>query len=540
MNQIITIFKKDARHLWPEVLVTIILTAALVRIYPHTWAPPERSVIVLQQVAAALLFLVPMSWWILITRLVQSESLVGDRQFWLTRPYEWKKLLAAKALFLLAFLYLPLFIAHSLLLIEAGFHPLAYVPGLLYNLLLITAILVFPLIAIATITSSFAKTTLTTLGVLIGMIGLIVLASVLPGTHAKAPDDGSHLTLILYLCIFLSVIFIQYAVRRLWLSRTILGGVALFGVLAVLIPTDDHSIRKAYPQATPTQLPVQLTFAPDDTHRVGLFGYDLKQKDVSLALPFNVSGIAAGKAISLDDTLISIDAPNGLRWTSHWQGAFGQYYLPSVPTTVIFISVDRAFLDQVKSMPLSVNISLALTELQSGETGHISLAQGDFTVPGIGICSLPRTDESSNNGFYFDGARPQCRSAMRQPPLAYVQTYWSKERVCSDSQSQSPASPDLFADTWIGSPDSSPADFSLAPISVSFINISNRFFGLGQAPHSSPDQRWWRLCPGTPLTITPYHPVARTQTHITIPNLKIPPPSRPELGVGAGLGAFSD
>jgi len=29
---------------------------------------------------------------------VHAESLVGDRQFWITRPYEWKKLLTAKAL----------------------------------------------------------------------------------------------------------------------------------------------------------------------------------------------------------------------------------------------------------------------------------------------------------------------------------------------------------------------------------------------------------------------------------------------------------
>jgi hypothetical protein len=533
MNQIVAIFKKDARHLWPEVLVILILTAALVRIYPHTWAPPEPSVIVLQQVAVALLFLVPMSWWILITRLIQSESLVGDRQFWLTRPYEWKKLLAAKALFLLAFLYLPLFIAHSLLLIEAGFHPLAYVPGLLYNLLLITAIIVLPPLAIATVTSGFAKTTLTILGILIGELGLIVLAAVLPSTHAKAPSDGGHLTLILFLCIFLSVILIQYAKRKLWLSRTILGGVALFGILAVLIPTDDHDIRKAYPQVTSTQLPVQLTFAPDETHKIALFGYDLKQKDVSLTLPFNVSGITAGKAISLDDTLISIDAPNGLHWTSHWQGAFGQYYLPSIPTTMISINVDRAFLDQVKSMPLSVSISLALTELQSSETGQVSLVEGDFTVPGIGICSLPHVDDSSVNSGFFSSAGPQCRSAMRQPPLAYVQTYWSKGRVCSDPQTQSPASADLFADTWLGSTDSAPADFSLAPISGVFMNLSNRFVALGQFPRPSPNE-WWRLCPGTPLTITTYRPLTRTQTQITIPNLKIPPPARAEVGAAGG------
>lgn len=537
MNQIIAIFKKDARHLWPEILVSLVLTAALVRIYPYTWAPRDYISIPLQQVAVALLFLVPMSWWILITRIVQSESLVGDRQFWLTRPYEWKKLLAAKLLFLLAFLYLPIFIAHCLLIFEAGFLPLAYIPGLLYNLVLITAIIVLPLTAIATVTSSFAKTTLTTLGILIGMLGLIVLAAVLPSTHAKAPGDGGHLTLILYLCIFLSVILIQYAKRKLWLSRTILAGVALFSILAALIPTDNHDIRKAYPQATSTQLPVQLTFAPDDAHKVALFGYDLRQKDVSLALPFNISGIAAGKAISLDDTLISIDASNGLHWTSHWQGAFGQYYLPSIPTTMISINVDRTFLDQVKSMPLSVNISLALTELQSSETGQVSFVEGDFTAPGIGICSLPHIDDSFVNSGFFSSMGPQCRSALRQPPLAHVQTYWSKGRVCSDPPTQSPASADLFADTWLGSTDSAPADFSLAPISGVFMNLSNRFVAPGQAPNLAPNQ-WRRLCPGTPLTITPYHPLARTQTQITIPNLKIPPPTRAE--VRAGVFGTSD
>ncbi len=139
---------------------------------------------------------------------------------------------------------------------------------------------------------------------------------------------------------------------------------------------------------------------------------------------------------------------------------------------MILINVDRAFLDQVKSMPLSVSISLALTELQSGDQAQISLAPGDFTVPGIGICTLPHTDESSSNSGFFSSIGVQCRSAMRQPPLAYVQTYWSKERVCSDSKTHSPASADLFADTWLGSTGSAPADFSLAPISVSFMNFS--------------------------------------------------------------------
>jgi hypothetical protein len=516
MNQIITIFKKDARHLWPEILVSLVLTAILVRVYPYTWVPRDYISIPLQQVAVALLFLVPMSWWILITRLIQSESLAGDRQFWLTRPYEWKKLLTAKALFLLAFLYIPIFIAHCLLIVEAGFLPPAYIPGLLYNLLLITAIIVLPFIAIATVTASFAKMTLTTLGILIGMLGLFIVATLLPSTHAKTPDSDGHLLLILSLGIFLAVILIQYAKRRLWLSRIILGGVVLFAILAVLIPTEDHSIRKAYPQAVSSQLPVQLTFAPDDTHKVRLSGYDSKQKEVTLALPFNVSGVLAGRAVSLDNTSVTVEAPNGLHWTSHWRAAYGGgFYLPSAPTTVLWVSIDRAFYDQVKSMPLSVNLSLALTELQSEQPSQTSITEGNFTVPGIGICSSPR--ESDLISLYS----LNCKAPLRRPHLASVQTYWSNE-PCSDSGAQSSPSAGILGSTWVGSVDRSPADFSLAPVWNQAVYV-RQFAGIDIDWSRRPRQRY--LCPGTPLTVTPYQPLNRTRTQFTLHDLHLPPPT---------------
>ena len=39
--------------------------------------------------------------WLLVTiRAVQGESLVGDKEWWPTRPYRWGQLLAAKALLL--------------------------------------------------------------------------------------------------------------------------------------------------------------------------------------------------------------------------------------------------------------------------------------------------------------------------------------------------------------------------------------------------------------------------------------------------------
>lgn len=138
MKQILHIFAKDARRFLPEIVVSLAITVAFTWIYPYQWrseyigavaggsffVPEEMTLL-----ASCLTLLPPVSWWLLITRVIHAENLVGDCQFWITRPYEWPKLLAAKTLFLFGFLYLPLFLAQCVLLIQAGFHPLAYLPA---------------------------------------------------------------------------------------------------------------------------------------------------------------------------------------------------------------------------------------------------------------------------------------------------------------------------------------------------------------------------------------------------------------------------
>jgi hypothetical protein len=179
------IFAKDSRQFWPEILISLALVAAFVWIYPSSWLVGNTLAVDVggdfvkalfeQYLGGILKLLIPVSWWLLIARVIHAEALVGDRQFWLTRPYEWKKLLGAKALFLVVFLYLPLLIAQCLLLFTAGFRPLSFIPGLLFNLLLITGILVLPLMAIASVTATFARVTVTLLAGLAGFIAFVAI-----------------------------------------------------------------------------------------------------------------------------------------------------------------------------------------------------------------------------------------------------------------------------------------------------------------------------------------------------------------------------
>src|SRR5260370_21474314 len=89
MRQVVHIFKKDVRYLWYEIAITLGLVVMLV-FYP------------------LLEFMVPIAWCNLAARLIYAEPLPGDRLFWVTRPYSWKSLLAAKALFILVFVNLPM------------------------------------------------------------------------------------------------------------------------------------------------------------------------------------------------------------------------------------------------------------------------------------------------------------------------------------------------------------------------------------------------------------------------------------------------
>jgi hypothetical protein len=104
MKQALHIFLKDARRCWPFSAVVLAITAALAYIEPR-WVPmqfpgtynPDQAVPVLD-------LLLGMAWWFTIAHLVHGEGLVGDRQFWVTRPYSWSSLFLSKVLFCATFL----------------------------------------------------------------------------------------------------------------------------------------------------------------------------------------------------------------------------------------------------------------------------------------------------------------------------------------------------------------------------------------------------------------------------------------------------
>ena len=107
MTQIISVFRKDARHLWPQILVFVALVL-LAAVVDPTYTRRELST------AESLIWTaLPLACWNLVIAAIHEERLPGDRQYWLVRPYSRAGLLTAKALFLVAFVNLPVLLIQA-------------------------------------------------------------------------------------------------------------------------------------------------------------------------------------------------------------------------------------------------------------------------------------------------------------------------------------------------------------------------------------------------------------------------------------------
>jgi hypothetical protein len=491
MRQTLHIFAKDVRRFYPETLASLAVTFLFLKYYPQEWGAPGIGFRSLDWLPGAITALLIVTWWVLITRVIHAESLVGERQFWVTRPYRWPSLFAAKCLFIVAFVYVPFTAAQCVLLLEAGFHPSRVVPGILFNLAMATGIIVLPLMLLATLTSSFAKMLLAVFFVVILVAAIGYLSTLLPSSGS--PDDGTWTMFVVYVSAVAAIIVWQYATRRTGASRWLVCGVAaLMALLALCVP-DNYSVEKIYPAHAANQPSVvELGFrAGDDRESSAAFDPDDK-REVELSLPITISAIEKTKAIRVDFARVDIHADHGEHFQSHWQTE-ALTWLPGETGAVIRLKVSRPFFEQVKTLPVTIDLSLAITAVQMGKATRIIIPQGEFSIPHGGICA--------RSGIWSNDL--SCRYAMRQPPLMLIVTKFSTG-ACSGDKPEADGDEGL---AWVGNLDPDPAEFGITSVwtnNVSFLRTSSE--------NSSAEQH---LCAGSTLGILPYRPMSRTRERLT-------------------------
>jgi hypothetical protein len=474
MRQVLHIFKKDIRHHFPEILLSLTLLAAYVWNEPKEWIARELSENRLHNfLTGGLTVGILVSWCILVVRVVQGESLVGDRQFWVTKPYDRKKLLSSKLLFMLAFIGLPTLIAGSVLFAEGGFgSPLRALPRIFLSQSGSIAFILVIATALATVTASITQLLLALLAVGVYVALAATVAAYVPSQSFSSGSDSLQEGILAVGCIV--AVLLQYTRRKTASSRTLLA-VTAFAILLVVVATPYQTlVAREYLLRPAGRQPIQLAFdhrkppPPDVVPRQ-------EDKEVEIQTPIVVGAIAPATSVSVDGAMLSLRAPNKQNWSSGWTPV-GLHLFPEAQGFNATFKVKKSFFEHVKATPVQAHISFALSTFQNGETKRIVATSGEFKVPGLGFCSIVQ-------GYSGDSLR--CRYAFETPTM--LTTVSSSEMPCPFT-ADGPAPSGLVSRDWSGSSASDP----VTPIGT--LDIYFWKWEGNTDSKSSPS-----VCPGTSL-----------------------------------------
>ncbi len=369
MTNILTIFRKDLRHLWPQAAATVILMA-LSAILDPTYGNRSSSF----SYGLLVGFALPLACWNLIVAAIHEEKLPGDRQYWITRPYAWKELLAAKALFVAAFINLPLLVWHVAALTAVGIPLGEHLPALLWRQLFFSAFYILPVAALAAITRSLGQVILIglVLGLPVARSGTFLLAQNVEGILATA-------TAAILIAGVLAVLVVQYSRRATKLSRWLAGSaVAAIVIVSMAVGKLSGGGR---------------THAEDSPIRFWLDGAGGRQSTllasgrrdiVTLDIPVRVEGIPAGVDLVQNEITVRIDGSGGRTWrpTARMDGGFHDL---AAGTAWLTLFVERNALRNLGPSP--ANVRGIASFVVFGHRQILPLPHGHpVVVPKVGVC----------------------------------------------------------------------------------------------------------------------------------------------------------
>ena len=382
MRLMLHTFAKDARHLWPAVGVSWLMLGVLA--HSDRWRADWMS----SSMDGWLTLLLSMAWACVAALAVQEEPLVGDRNFWTTRPHRWPALLGAKLLFVLLAIHVPMFVADLYILTSRGFSPASYLSELLAKQLLFFGALTLPALALASVVSNFTHFVLAVFSIAAG-IGMLN-GSFQGPTFYYSQDAGEvrHALIRVVLALAaIAIVLVQYAKRRALIARVLAVAAALTAgsVSAYMPPRVEYAMRGDSGQAPPR---ITLrTAAPNERLLRSPRGLPSL---ADVVIPISVNPTERDGLFHFRDLDLEIATSNGARMRN-------VRIRPGDPTQKIpfsaFISGNWLLLrfapaewDRVKNTPVEIVGSAAVQFYRFGETTTIPTT-GWRDVPDVGRCT---------------------------------------------------------------------------------------------------------------------------------------------------------
>jgi len=354
-------------------------------------------------------FLLPLAGLILIARVIHAEALPGDRQFWRTRPYAWHSLLGAKALFLVAFVNIPMLVANAVIIHASGFSLWAEWPGLLWSQVLLTAAFVLPVAALSALTGGFVQLSS---AILILAAAVVAVAAPWSGAGSGLGSWGaldwvrSSYAIGFIAIAALAIVTWQYARLKTAAARSV--GAAAWAIVllgSVWMPwTAAFAIqsRLSKERVDPSSLHIGFDSGRSSLARA----LPVKGDRVQIDLPLLIMGIPSGRSVKSDGFSVAIEARDGNAWRSEPQ-PWG-YVISEGSVTTLQTTVPGSFYRKVKDEPVAIRGTLYLTMFGNPQTARIPFESRfesrPVPAPGVGLCSAQQMDDGK--GYFVLCAHP--------------------------------------------------------------------------------------------------------------------------------------
>jgi hypothetical protein len=483
MKQTLRIFRKDARHHWPEILLSLVLLIL------YCWKEvrdeyPERfysSVSIIPWLDFVPILL-PVAWFLLIVRLVQDESLVGDRQWWVTKPYQWPSLLTAKLLSFLVWFYVPVFFAQCFLLRAAGFAVTPHFGGLFRNQFGPISVVIAVCFLIACLTRNLGNAIIALIGLFLLMTGFSGFERFQPNRALEPIQSVSDmLSGIVTVTASLAVVLWQFARRKTVHTRSVFLG-AIVATWVIQLATPYHALmEKKYPVASVQDQPFRMALRSEPLGKPAN-PPQKDPKDILLRIPVEVSGISLGNFVTVDAQQLTVEDSTGAKWQEEWTGGSGQWW-PENHSIWSMLSVKNSVYQKLKSQPVKVRLEMAVREYHLEDHREFRVQEGEFRVPTLGICGT-RIPLRTNL---------ICRSPFVAPP--FVATFDPASAKCPMEQDKTPQGSPALRSVNLGS---FGARSLISPIATSNIYFYSYLPSL--SPFNPPKSQ--DICPGDTIGLS--------------------------------------
>jgi hypothetical protein len=405
------ILRKDLRRLWLPASVACILLACLAML--DAW----RFDYEVGLAETALNLLVPLAWSVLIALAVQLDPLTSDKAFWLTRPFRRSSLVAAKVLFCVATVHLPMLASDAAILMTHGFSPLD--ASLFSKQLLVLFAVTVPSLAVASVTSTVAGFGWCALaGAAVGLVlNTALVGHRFPWTQTDWMPGA--LALLLVALGGAAMIAVQYARRWALAARAVGIGIAAGAVLTFsYVPRD---LTGAMQCAFEPDLngPVDVRYEP---------GADVKMPvtrippgRVAVSLPVRLTSLGQSERVLSEQLFLRVTGQGGRSWEVRRDlSPDRRAHLAVDPQQQVqaqFLLPERSFVQALGTTPVRVDGRISVRPLRTGPLRVLPATFEQTDVPKLGRCS---STVQAVAMFGIENLKVTCEAPGELPPATRV------------------------------------------------------------------------------------------------------------------------